>query len=485
MNQSKINQPCPSTSPRSKPIPVRNPRSGEFDYQILAPTPEQLSVTCDRLRQHQPTWQAKGVTHRIDVLQAWKQALLERKTALVAALTTDTGRVSESVLEVDSVLSGIDRWCRLASELLAEANPKTAAIPFIDIQSQSVPYPLVGVISPWNFPLLLSTIDTIPALLAGCAVVVKPSEITPRFIEPLMDAIAAVPDLQTILTYLPGAKDTGAAVVDAIDLVCFTGSVATGKCVAQAAANNMIPAFLELGGKDPAIVLASADLDLTTTSLLWGSMVNAGQSCLSIERIYVAERIYQPFVETLAQKAKQLKLAYPEPNSGQIGPIIFTQQAGLITEHLEDAIAKGAKIHCGGQVETLGGGQWCRPTVLTQVNHTMKIMTEETFGPIMPVMPFTTPEEAVTLANDTVYGLSGAVFAGTVAEAQTVGQQIDAGAISINDAGLTALIHEGEKNAFRASGLGGSRMGPAALKRFMRKKVFLTKTNLAPDPWWF
>ena len=474
-----------SSDPFAEPIRVRNPRSGEFDYQILPPTPEQLATTCDRLRQHQPAWQAQGVAHRIEVLHAWKQALLERKTALVEALTADTGRVSESVLEVDSVMSGIDRWCRLAPDLLADAPAKTAAIPFIQIQPQSVPYPLVGVISPWNFPLLLSTIDTIPALLAGCAAVVKPSEITPRFMKPLMDAIADVPALQSILTYLPGAKNTGAAIVDAVDLVCFTGSVATGKRVAQAAAKKMIPAFLELGGKDPAIVLASADLDLATTSLLWGSVVNAGQSCLSIERIYVAERIYQPFVETLVQKAKQLELAYPNPDSGQIGPIISEQQAGLIAEHLKDAIAKGAKIHCGGEIETLGGGQWCRPTVLTQVDHTMQIMTEETFGPIMPVMPFSTTAEAIALANDTIYGLSGAVFAGSVVEAQTVGQQMDAGAISINDAGLTALIHEGEKNAFKASGLGGSRMGPAALKRFMRKKVFLSKTESVLDPWWF
>ena len=466
-------------------IPVRNPRTGEVDYQIQPLTTEQLGMVCDRLRQHQPTWQAKGVEYRVEVLQSWKQALLARKTDLVEAIATDTGRISESVLEVDSLLSGIDRWCQLAPELLADDPPKTAAIPFIQIQPQSVPYALVGVISPWNFPLLLSTIDTIPALLAGCAVVVKPSELTPRFMEPLMEAIAAVPALQSVLTYVPGAKDTGAALVNAVDLVCFTGSVATGKAVAQAAAKKMIPAFLELGGEDPAIVLESADLELTTKSLLWGSVVNAGQSCLSIERIYVANSIYEPFVEALVHQAKKLELAYPESKSGQIGPIISGQQAALIGEHLQDAVAKGAAVHCGGSIEDLGGGLWCRPTVLTQVNHTMKVMTEETFGPLMPVMPFATVEQAVHLASDTVYGLSAAVFAGSAAEAQTVGQQLQAGAISINDAGLTALIHEGEKNAFKASGLGGSRMGPTALKRFMRKKVFLVKTQPVTDPWWF
>jgi succinate-semialdehyde dehydrogenase/glutarate-semialdehyde dehydrogenase len=397
-------------------------------------------------------------------------------------VATDTGRLAESVLEVESFLAGLDRWCRLAPDLVTAPSPKTATIPFIELRPQLVPYSLVGVISPWNFPLLLSTIDLIPALLAGCAVVVKPSEIGPRFIRVMNDAIAAVPPLQSVLRFIEGAGETGAALIDHVDLICFTGSVTTGKAVALAAAKRMIPAFLELGGKDPAVVLASADIEQAATALLWGSVVNAGQSCLSIERIYVAREVCDRLVETLVQKAKQLKLAYPEPGDGQIGPIIATKQAELIAEHLQDAQQKGAIIHCGGTVESLGGGLWLQPTVLTQVNHTMRIMTEETFGPIMPVMPFEEVEEAIQLANDTVYGLSAAVFAASIEEAQTVGQQLQAGAISLNDAGLTALVHEGEKQAFKLSGLAGSRMGPASIQRFLRKQVCLAKTNSAPDP---
>ncbi|MEA5464699.1 aldehyde dehydrogenase family protein [Leptothoe sp. PORK10 BA2] len=466
-------------------IAVRNPRTGCLDYEITPPTPDQLTATCERLRQGQQDWQTKGISHRIEALQAWKQALLVRKDALIQAIVADTGRLSESILEVDSFLSGLDRWCGLAPNLVAPAPAKTAAIPFIQLRPQLVPYGLVGVISPWNFPLLLSTIDLVPALLAGCAVVVKPSEIAPRFIRVMLAAIATVPALQSVLTYLEGAGETGAALIDQVDVVCFTGSVATGKTVAMAAAKRMIPVFLELGGKDPAIVLASADVDQAATALLWGSVVNAGQSCLSIERIYVARGICDRFVETLVNKAKQLNLAYPDPSSGQIGPIIAATQAALIKTHLQDALDQGAVIHCGGTVEDLGGGLWCRPTVLTQVNHKMKIMTTETFGPIMPVMPFDTVDDAIRLANDTIYGLSAAVFAGSVDEAQVVGQQIQAGAISLNDAGLTALVYEGEKNAFKLSGLGGSRMGPASIQRFMRKQVFLAKTSPIPDPWWF
>ena len=464
---------------------VRNPRSGKVDYWITPPTPEQLAAECTRLREAQIDWQQGGLEQRIEALQAWKQALLSKKDELTKALVGDTGRLSVSVLEIDSFISGIDRWCRLAPELLAKEDEKATAIPFIRLQQEFVPYSLVGVISPWNFPLLLTTIDTIPALLAGCAVIVKPSEIAPRFIQPLLETIASVPKLRDVLAYVEGAGDTGAALIEAVDLVCFTGSVATGRKVAEAAARQFIPTFLELGGKDPAIALESADLELATSAILWGSVVSTGQSCLSIERIYVAEGIFDNFVEKLVEKAQRLPLAYPSLEDGEIGPIIAERQADIIAEHLSDAVEKGAVVHCGGKIEELDGGLWCRPTVLTQVNHSMKVMTEETFGPIMPVMPFSTVEEAIALANDTIYGLSAAVFAGTQEEALEVAHHIDAGAININDAGLTAIMHEAEKNAFKFSGMGGSRMGPAALKRFMRKKAFLIKTGSFPDPWWF
>ncbi|AHJ27988.1 aldehyde dehydrogenase family protein [Nodularia spumigena CS-584] len=468
----------------TKPIEVRNPRTGEFDYIILPPPPRLLVHKCNRARRAQIHWKNIGLEARIDALQQWKQAIIYGREQLTEALVSDTGRLSTSVLEIDSFLSSINRWCRLAPELL-QISAKNTAIPFITLQQASVPYPLVGVISPWNFPLLLSTIDTIPALLAGCAVIVKPSEIAPRFVAPLITALNNVPDLRDVLSFAEGAGETGATLVENVDLICFTGSVATGQKVAEAAARRFIPAFLELGGKDPAIVLESADLELATSAILWGSVVNSGQSCLSIERIYVAESIFEEFYHQLVVKAHRLQLAHPRVDSGEIGPIIAEKQAAIINDHLLDAVSKGALIHCGGQVEELGGGWWCRPTVITQVNHSMKVMTEETFGPIMPVMPFPTVEEAVYLANDSIYGLSAAVFAETEAEALAVADQIDAGAISINDAALTAIMHEGEKNSFKFSGLGGSRMGPASIKRFLRKKAFLIKTNSSNDPWWF
>lgn len=468
----------------SKAIEVRNPRTGKFDYVIIPPPTKLVAQQCSRLRRSQKSWQQLNLEGRIEALQQWKQVILSGREKLTEALVNDTGRLSISVMEIDSFLSTIDRWCKLAPDLLQES-PKNTAIPFIELQQTAVPYALVGVISPWNFPLLLSTIDTIPALLAGCAVIVKPSEIAPRFVAPLLAALNNVPKLRDVLTFVEGAGETGSAMIENVDLVCFTGGVETGRKVAEAAAKYFIPAFLELGGKDPAIVLESADLDLATSAILWGSVVNTGQSCQSIERIYVAESILEPFVKQLVDKAQRLKLAYPTADSGEIGPIIAERQAAIVSDHLLDAAELGAVVHCGGEIESHGGGWWCLPTVLTQVNHAMKVMTEETFGPIMPVMSFSTLEEAITLANDSIYGLSAAVFAGSDAEALEVAHQIDAGGISINDAALTALVHEGEKNSFKFSGLGGSRMGTTALTRFMRKKAFLVKTNSTSDPWWF
>lgn len=468
----------------TKPIEVRNPRTGKFDYVIVPPPPKLISQQCHRLRRGQIAWQEIGIEGRIVALKQWQQAILSDRQQLTDTLVTDTGRLSTSVLEIDSFLNSIDRWCNLAPQLLQET-AKNTSIPFISLQQTAVPYTLIGIISPWNFPLLLSTIDTIPALLAGCAVIVKPSEITPRFAAPLMNTLNTVPQLRDVLNFVEGAGQTGAALIEDVDLICFTGSVETGRIVAETAARNFIPACLELGGKDPAIVLESADLDLATSAILWGSVVNAGQSCLSIERIYVAESIFERFYHQLVAKAHNLQLAYPTVESGEIGPIISEKQAVIINEHLHDAIDKGAIIHCGGKVEEIGGGWWCRPTVITNVNHSMKIMTEETFGPIMPTMSFSTIEEAIDLANDSIYGLSAAIFSESTELALEIGMQLDVGAISINDAGLTAMIHEGEKNSFKFSGLGGSRMGASGFKRFLRKKAFLIKTNTNKDPWWF
>jgi len=468
-----------------RPIGVRDPRTGAIDHTLVCADAAEVGAAAERARAAQPGWLALGATGRVAALRSFRDALASRDEAMLDALVRDTGRLPVSRLEVDSVLASLDRWCVRAPELLASDGTVPTSMPGIALRQEPLPYPLVGAISPWNFPLLLAMIDAVPALLAGSAVLLKPSEITPRFAEVLRECVAAVPELDGVLTVVDGDGATGAAVVDVVDLICFTGSVRTGRAVGAAAAARFIPAFLELGGKDPAIVCADADLDRAARAILFGGTVNTGHSCMSIERVYVAEPVADRFVDLLVARARKVGLAYPGPADGELGPVISAAQIGIIEDHLADAVARGATVHCGGEVRVLGGGAYVEPTVLTGVDHGMRIMREETFGPILPVMPFADADEAVALANDSEYGLSAAVFASTTEAAMEIGLRLEAGGISVNDASLTGFVMDGEKNAFKSSGLGGSRMGPASLRRFYRQRSFLIRDPRDTALWWF
>jgi acyl-CoA reductase-like NAD-dependent aldehyde dehydrogenase len=465
-------------------IPVRSPRTGQVDYTLTPPSDVELSATAARLRDAQPRWQALGAAGRANALRAWAMALEDAARPLTQALVLDTGRRFESGMEAAQVAAMARRWADAAGPLLETVARPCTTLPDITLETSARPYPLVGVISPWNFPLLLALIDAIPALAAGCAVLIKPSEVTPRFAVPLRRTLARIPLLRDVVALVDGGAPTGEALVGLVDLVCFTGSVPTGRLVGAAAQAAFIPAFLELGGKDPAVVLADADLERAASALLWGSIANAGQSCLSIERVYVHEDVHDELVRRLAAKAEQVSLAYPTLDDGVLGPLIDPGQAAIIQAQLTDAVDRGARVRTGGHLEHLGGGHWLRPTVLTGVDHRMSVMREETFGPILPVMAFGTADEAVALANDSEFGLSAAVFSGDEERAREFGRRLDVGAVSVNDAALTALVHEGEKHSFRYSGLGGSRMGDASVRRFVRRQTLIVNHAKTRDPWW-
>ncbi|NUU25945.1 MAG: aldehyde dehydrogenase family protein [Streptomycetaceae bacterium] len=482
---------------------VRDPRTGQDARALRPPTPDQLDAELARLRGAQPAWEALGPDGRAGALRRWAEQIAAYQDELVSALVQDTGRRTESLLEVQVLLSGIARWSAavagppspgpsspsaLAPEppgALLDDGDSPTSLPWIAVRSGARPYPLVAVVSPWNFPLLLGTIDLLPALAAGCAVVVKPSEVTPRFLGPLRRSLDAVPELAAVVGLVEGGPEVGAALVERADAVCFTGSAATGRAVAERAARAFVPAYLELGGKDPAIVMQGADLARAASAVLWAATANAGQSCLSIERVYVHRKVFDEFTGLLSDRAAKVGLAWPDFDSGQLGPLIDAAQADVIREHLDDAYDQGANALTGGEVEELGGGLWCRPTVLTAVHHGMRVMTEETFGPIVPLMPFRDADEAVLLANDTQYGLSAAVFAADEDAALAVARRLHAGAVSVNDAGLTAFVHEGEKQSFGRSGLGPSRMGAASIRRFLRRQAFLVNRGPVDDPWWW
>ncbi|MDX2222315.1 MAG: aldehyde dehydrogenase family protein [Rhodospirillaceae bacterium] len=472
------------TALRRNTLPVRNPRTGEIDYHITPPTAVEVAEKAKGLRAAQKDWAAAPIEHRVGVMRQWADAIDRNRRAIALAEAADTGRYRMASESPDAVIWGIRGWCDRAPEIVKKAllEGTSTIMPHVKFRSQLKPYPLLGVISPWNFPMMLSAIDATPALIAGCAAIIKPSEVTPRFVEPLMETIQSVPELAKVLTYVVGDGETGQALIENVDIVCFTGSVATGRKVAEACARRFIPVFLELGGKDPVIVTENADLERATDAVLRGSVYATGQICFSIERVYVQEKVHDAFVDKLVKKAEQIELNYPDMHKGHIGPFIFAKQAGIVDGQIDDAVARGAQVRTGGKSQNLGGGLYMRPTVLTGVTHEMKVMQDETFGPVIPVVKYKTKDEAVKLANDTEFGLSGAVIAGSEDEALELGREIDAGGISLQDTTLTgAILRDAEKTSFNLSGLGGSRMGPASILRFFRKKALMTNTQAPTD----
>jgi succinate-semialdehyde dehydrogenase/glutarate-semialdehyde dehydrogenase len=468
-----------STPEPQRSLPVRNPRTGEIDFHITPPTSDELKAICTKLRQAQRGWARRPLAERIKVMSAWAAEIQKNHVAIAEADGKDTGYSHTSRASPHIVALSIRGWCEDVPQILERAQVTGASpvMPTVQVRSQFTPYPLLGVISPWNAPLMLSLMDAVPALLAGCAAIIKPSEVTPRFVTPIMETIRAVPELAEVLTFVVGDGQTGQQIIENVDVVCFTGSVANGRKVGEACARRFIPAFLELGGKDPVIVTGSADVSQAAKAIVRGAIYNTGQVCYSIERVYAQEKIHDALVAALVTEAGKVELNYPDPNRGHIGPFIFERQAAIVDQHLDDALARGAQLVSGGKSEKLGGGLYMRPTVLTNVTHDMKIMQDETFGPVIPVMKYRTEEEAVALANDTEFGLSAAVIAGDAAEAERLAEQIDAGGVSVQDTFLTfAKLRKIGTHSFKHSGLGGSRTGPESIMRFLRRKAILTNT---------
>lgn len=460
---------------------IRNPRCGEYDYEIAPLDAATLAVLAADMRRAQVAWMEYSPSQRCKILLKFADTIERHRDAIAAALILDTGRAAISQIEIDGVIGMIKRCEGSAPFLIARAatRDRQTSVANVSTATQLVPYPLVGVISPWNFPLTFALIDTVSALAAGCAVIVKPSKVAPRFIRPLMAAVAEIAELP--LAIIEGDAATGAAMIPLIDYLAFTGSVKTGRAVGVAAAQAFIPASLELSGKDPMIILASADPVAAAETVLRASIVNNGQACQSIERVYVARAIAEPFLVALAEKAKAVRFNYPDINIGDIGPFICAAKADIVQAQIDDARAKGAHVLTGGQVETLGGGKYLRPTVLASVTAEMRVIADETFGPVIPVALFDSVDEAVAMANEGIYGLSGGVIAGTLQEAEAVGAQLNVGAVSINDGSLTTMVWEAEKSSFGYSGLGPSRMGESGILRFFRKRVLIRQAG-APLP---
>jgi acyl-CoA reductase-like NAD-dependent aldehyde dehydrogenase len=463
-------------------IVVQNPATGREVGRVPDLGPAAVREMALRGRAAQRGWQALGFDGRGRVLRRAQKWLMDHQERVVETIVSETGKTYEDALisEINYVAFAFGFWAKEAPEYLGDEKVKTSQLMVkgrkLLIRYQ--PLGLIGVIGPWNYPLTNSFGDCIPALAAGNSVILKPSELTPLTSLLMAEALAeaGVPD--DVFQVATGTGETGSALVDEVDMVMFTGSTATGKKVAARAAETLTPVQLELGGKDPMIVLADADLERAANSAVYYAMQNGGQTCISVERVYVEEPVHDAFVAKVTEKVRALRQGVPDgPGSVDIGAVTMPRQLDIIESHVQDAVAKGARVLTGGRRRP-GPGQFFEPTVLVDVDHTMDAMTEETFGPTLPIMKVRDAEEAIRLANDSQYGLAGSVFTKDIARGEAIARRIESGAVDVNDAmvGYTAL--ELPMGGWKASGL-GSRHGAGGIRKYCAQQSLLV-TRFAP-----
>jgi acyl-CoA reductase-like NAD-dependent aldehyde dehydrogenase len=355
---------------------------------------------------------------------------------------------------------------------------RPAALPFMAIKQVTVyyrPRPVVAIIAPWNYPVANALMDGIGALAAGCAVLLKPSERTPLTAEVLRRGWleSGAPE---VLALAQGAREVAGAVIDNADFVQFTGSSATGSKVMERAARRLTPVSLELGGKDPMIVLEDADVDFAAHAAVWGAMFNAGQTCVSVERVYVLEPVYDQFVQAVVRDVQALQVGAGDGKS--FGALIDEQQVAVTERHVRDAVAAGARALTGGQ-RTDKSGSFYPPTVLVDVDHSMACMTEETFGPTLPIMKVGSIDEAVRLANDSEFGLSASVFSRDVDRAKEVALRLDCGAVNINDVITNLMCTTAPMGGWKTSGIGARFGGAEGLRKYCRVETIVgPRTNV-------
>jgi acyl-CoA reductase-like NAD-dependent aldehyde dehydrogenase len=459
-------------------IAVENPATGEVIAHVPDTSPEQVAELARAARAAQPAWEALGFEGRARILRRAQKWVVDHSERVIETIVSETGKTYEDALlaELMYAANAFGFWAKHAPSYLADQRVKSAA-PLLKGKRMVLryrPIGLVGVIGPWNYPLTNSFGDAIPALAAGNAVILKPSEITPLTSLLMADALreCGVPD--GVFAVATGRGATGAALVDEVDMIMFTGSTATGKKVMARAAETLTPVSLELGGKDPLLVLADADVERAANAAVYYAMLNAGQTCVSVERVYVEAPVYDEFVAKVTEKARALRNGRSTgPGTADVGSVTFPGQVEIVERHVRDAVDKGARVVVGGERGHDGqGGYWFEPTVLVDVDHTMECMREETFGPTLPIMKVADAEEAIRLANDSPYGLGGAVFSKDVTRGEAVARRIEAGAVCVNDSNVNYTALELPMGGTKASGL-GSRHGADGIRKYTRQQALL------------
>ena len=467
-----------------------NPATGEVLRELECAGESEVQAAVTRARAAQAAWVAIGVRSRIAVLREFQRRLLEKKSEIAEAITREAGKpvaealTTEVLVVLDAARFLIENAFRLLrDEPLPHGNLATK---LKSGRLVSEPYGVVGIISPWNYPFSIPATETLAALVAGNAVVLKPSEFTSLVALELQSLLHAAGVPRDVFQVMVGDGATGAALVHSkIDKLIFTGSVATGKRIAVVAAERMLPVVLELGGKDPMLVLDDADVDVASSAAVWGAYMNAGQTCLSVERCYVHRSLYELFLKECVEKTRKLIVTHGLDHNAEVGPLIHQRQLTLVEEHVEDARACGARVLTGGSRFPGVGKNFYHPTVLADVTHEMRIMREETFGPVLPVMAFDSDEEAVRLANDSDFGLAASVFTRDNARGERLARRIQAGTVMVNDVVSCFGISEAPHGGVKASGVGRTH-GRFGLDEMVRLKYVDLDSMLGMKKvWWY
>lgn len=467
-----------------------NPATGEALREFDCASAAQVQDAVVRAHAAQPAWQGMGVRNRLAIIRKFQQLLNERKQQVSRLINSEAGKpVAEALLTEVLVVLDTARFLLdetynfLREQPLPHGNVVTKAKTGRLILE---PYGVIGIISPWNYPFSIPATETLAALATGNAVVLKPSELTPQCALELASLLhdAGVPE--DVFQVVIGEGPAGAALIESgIGKLIFTGSVATGIRIAQSAAACLLPVVLELGGKDPMIVLDDADVDVASSGAVWGSFVNAGQACLSVERCYVHRSIYDAFVSACVEKTKRLRVGDGADPNIDIGPLIRERQLHTVEQHVEDARARGARVMTGGERLTSLGPNYYAPTVLADVSHQMLIMREETFGPVLPIMPFDSDAEAIRLANDSEYGLAASVWTRDRARGEKVARQLTAGTVIVNDAVSCFGISEAPHGGVKASGIGRTHGRFGLEEMVWTKYLDVDLLPRAKKPWWY
>jgi acyl-CoA reductase-like NAD-dependent aldehyde dehydrogenase len=468
-------------------IEVHNPATGEVIATVPVDSPEAVAATVKRVRANQAEWEAIGIEGRYHWLGKLRDWLLDNIEEISDIVQAETGKVRGDISsELFYVSDLINFYGAKAAKFIGDeaVRPHSPLVASKKLLIRYRPHPVVGVISPWNFPLAMGLGDSIPALQAGAAAVVKPSEFTPLSMIEVVRAWKQELGAPDVFDCVHGAGEVGSAVIDHVDCVQFTGSDRTGRKVMARAAETLTPVSLELGGKDPMIVLADADVDRAANAAAWGGMVNSGQLCISVERIYVEEPVYDEFVAKLTRQVAALRQgADGRKPEKDVGAMTSPNQSAIVEDHVDDALANGARALTGGG-RAGGPGDFFEPTVLVDVDHSMKVMRDETFGPVVGVMKVRDSEEAIRLANDSRYGLAASVFGGRN-RAEQVARRIEAGSVNVNDV-ITNMFAMGvPMGGWKQSGI-GYRHGEYGIKKYCRpESIVVTRIAGKREPSWY